>query len=513
MGILFGGFGILFEARRLPKPYRVSPILRDGKTFYVAMFRNARGERLCRGLGTDNYNKAQTSCGVLADLWTQGIKSIADVPATITLDELTTRLYFGESANDDAVPTDIDVARQVDEDLKGLPPDIFRRMYPIAVDRARLRIETENQRAVIATYKRDFDVEKQHRMSLEKSILGRAAVAGARVPLIDKALIDYDLSLKTQVSEETRKQLFSVAKKFRATLPPERTTLIDITVEDVEKFIDAHVGNTDQTKQATSRDAIRRRIGRLINWGAERWEYPSQMQRVRTVDKQDIERERGDIHWHSLDEVKAALAAMPDDYWRCLAGTLVYAGLQLSELVWLRPQDVTMRTGRASLWVTTVEDPEDPGAKHLLKTGNRRREVNLHPKLLLSMIKRQLKVATGACLFPMPSTHYSKDDDGKWKTKKMRRWKRRKTRGVTERWIVSTLGTMLRGDPGGKSKAAVPGFLPDGMSAKSLRRTFGSLLLRSGKTTAEVATAMGNTEAVVKMHYARLLGCEVDVDF
>lgn len=502
----------------MPKPYRVSPILRDGKTFYVAMFRNARGERLCRGLGTDNYNKAQTSCGVLADLWTQGIKSIADVPATIALDELTTRLYFGENhgvVGD--IPTDIESARKIRDEIKAqfpkVPAEILQQIYFIAADRARLRVENENQRAVIATFKRDLEVEKQHRMSLEKSILGRAAVAGARVPLIDKALIDYDLSLKTQVSEETRKQLVSVAKKFRATLTPDRTTLIDITVEDVEKFIDAHVGNTDQTKQATSRDAIRRRVGRLINWAAERWEYPSQMQRVRTVDKQDIERERGDIHWHSLDAVKAALIGLPDDYWRCMAGTLAYAGLQLSELVWLRPQDVTIRTGRASLWVTTVEDPEDPGAKHLLKTGNRRREVNLHPKLLLPLIKEQMKQATSACLFPMPSTHYSKDADGKWKTKKMRRWKRRKTRGVTERWIVSTLGTMLRGDPGGKNKSAVSGFLPDGMSAKSLRRTFGSLLLRSGKSTAEVATAMGNTEAVVRTHYARLLGCEVDVDF
>jgi len=58
-----------------------------------------------------------------------------------------------------------------------------------------------------------------------------------------------------------------------------------------------------------------------------------------------------------------------------------------------------------------------------------------------------------------------------------------------------------------------PGLLPRGMTAKSLRRTFGSLLLRSGKTTAEVAAAMGNTEDVVREHYARILGCEVDVDF
>jgi len=57
------------------------------------------------------------------------------------------------------------------------------------------------------------------------------------------------------------------------------------------------------------------------------------------------------------------------------------------------------------------------------------------------------------------------------------------------------------------------GVLPEGMSAKSLRRTFGSLLLRSGKSSAEVAAAMGNTEQVVRDHYARLLGREVKVDY
>jgi hypothetical protein len=39
------------------------------------------------------------------------------------------------------------------------------------------------------------------------------------------------------------------------------------------------------------------------------------------------------------------------------------------------------------------------------------------------------------------------------------------------------------------------------------------LLIRSGKTTEQVAAAMGNTPAVVREHYARILGCEVDVDF
>ena len=46
-----------------------------------------------------------------------------------------------------------------------------------------------------------------------------------------------------------------------------------------------------------------------------------------------------------------------------------------------------------------------------------------------------------------------------------------------------------------------------------MRRTFGSLLIPSGKTEVEVAAAMGSTPAVVRSSYARILGAEVDVDF
>ena len=105
-------------------------------------------------------------------------------------------------------------------------------------------------------------------------------------------------------------------------------------------------------------------------------------------------------------------------------------------------------------------------------------------------------------LFPMP--------------KATRRRRRDVNIGSADRWIVSTLSTALRGHAGGsdlKRRPPAPALLPVGMNAKSLRRTFGSLLIRSGKSSAQVAAAMGNTEDVVREHYARILGCEVDVDF
>jgi integrase len=46
----------------------------------------------------------------------------------------------------------------------------------------------------------------------------------------------------------------------------------------------------------------------------------------------------------------------------------------------------------------------------------------------------------------------------------------------------------------------------------SLRRTFGSFLLRSGASVHEVSAAMGNSAEVVEEHYARILGSEVLVN-
>ena len=55
--------------------------------------------------------------------------------------------------------------------------------------------------------------------------------------------------------------------------------------------------------------------------------------------------------------------------------------------------------------------------------------------------------------------------------------------------------------------------LPPGITCLTLRRTFGSLLLRSGKSVSEVAAAMGNSATMVEKHYARILGHEVDTNF
>lgn len=200
-------------------------------------------------------------------------------------------------------------------------------------------------------------------------------------------------------------------------------------------------------------------------------------------------------HWHELPEVEAALEALPSDYWRALVATLAFAGLRLAELVWLRREDVQVQGDRRQLWVTTVEDGH--GGRHALKTGHSERAVEIHPTRLWPLLERHLVDGAGEVfLFPAST-----------------RRRARASAGHPERWVEHTLGRVLSGDPGGATRSPRAGLLPEGMGPASLRRTFGSLLLRSGASVAEVAAAMGNTPAVVQAHYARVLGSEVAVRF
>ncbi len=301
--------------------------------------------------------------------------------------------------------------------------------------------------------------------------------------------------MKAETTDFNAGVVVSVVKRFTSTLPPERKNAVEITADDIGRYLDMETAKgEDETKRASRRDAIRRRVGRFINWSAKRWHYQSQMVDIRAVDAGALEREENEIHYHTLAEVTAALESLPNEYWKCLVGALAIAGLHLAELVWLRKSDVRITPdGMAGSFSVSTVDVGD-GEKHLLKTKHRKRVVNMHPTLL-ELVKAY--IAAGHCgdtfFFAIPKA--DRVLDGR------------------ERWLVNSLSTKLRGHEGGKRRKKTVGLLPAGMNAKSLRRTFGSLMLRAGKTTSEIASSMGNTSEVVSKHYAKQRGGEVAVDF
>jgi hypothetical protein len=490
----------------MPKPYRVEPQRQSGAQSYSAVFRNASGKRVHRGLKTADLSQSQLICAGLARLWTQHIESILDVPFDVPLDAI--RLYFGERGTnpDEPVPANaesVDLALgQARAQVGYFPRNVQSRLLPVFLEDARIRRENETLRLELASRQRDLESERIARKQLESSVLVKTMQSAAQAPELTEALALFEAHVKSKCSPKHVKDMLGHAREFAGSLPPS-VKISAVTADQVARFIDEAVQSGDRL--ATRYAFWRTRIGALLNWAAQRWGFVSPMLGVKSVPRHALDRERGDILWHDLNDVEAAVAALPNGYWKALVATLAYAGLQLAELCWLRRTDVEYFSDgaleRGRMWVTTVEDPTEEGVRHTLKTGNRRRGIDLHPRLLLPRLKTHMATLSpeNVFLFPIPETQ--------------RRRKRIQTRGSDERWLVNSLSTVLRGHRGARTRAATPGLLPKGMNAKSLRRTFGSLLLRSGKSTPEVAAAMGNTEEIVRRHYARLVGAEVGVNF
>lgn len=498
----------------MAKKYSVSPVLRPGTKTFIATFRNCFGERVTRSLETASIDRARVVCACLVELWRAGVKNLSDVPVQIVLQPEALRLYFGEAvaASDDvAVQAEsvADLLPRAQREVEKFPFELREKLFAIIFEQLSLRLENIRLRDLAAALRRDLNLAVAAREAVERSILGRNAASAAKVPEIADSLSRFEAHIFAATSRQNAQQIMSIVRSFLASVP-QRKTMLDVSAEDIGGWLDARVTAGSGGKAAGLRDSLRRRLGRFVKWCAAAHDYPSQMLKVPAVKKAAVRRDRGDIAWHELATVEKAIAGLPDDYWKALVAMLAYAGLQLAELVWLRSGDVDLAAG--VVWIATVIDAEDETVRHPLKTAQRRRSVKLHAKYLLPRLKRfvKQKFVGKQYFFEMP-------------VDMQRPELRSVSKGSAARWVVSTLtqkllGQYRYGEHGRKSLAARPlvkhpGILPAGMTAKSLRRTFGSLLLRSGKTTAEVAAAMGNTENVVREHYARILGAEVDVDF
>jgi hypothetical protein len=479
----------------MAKRYSVTPTKRLGKQSYSTSFRDATGKRVTRGLGTQNKDAADTTCIWLRRLWTDKVRSQADVPPGCPI--AARDLYFGVQRAPPASPAPVST-----EELRRMPVAARSHVIQIAGELHQAREELARQAAQIKALEEVCATETGKHQALARSILGQAASAGARSPALEEALVEFERHLAATTTPGYRRDVMSLATDFTASLPEKCKTLADVSVEQIAAFLDAKAVASHPAQPLTRYTRYRIKLGRLINWAAQRWGYPSQMSGVRSLSATQVGRERTEIHWHELAEIEALIQSL-DTYWQALVGTLAYAGLQLAEMCWLRHEDLIWGPDRktAQLRIATVIEGAGSEARHFLKSSHRRRMVTVHPRLLLPRLKAHSERMPegGLYLFPMPADRA--------------RRRRRLTPGSADRWCVHSLSVILRGHQGGKHRAPSKGILPAGMNAKSLRRTFGSLLIRSGATEAQVAAAMGNTPSVVRAHYARILGREVDVDF
>ena len=469
---------------------RITPWKPNDRRVYCATFNDARGRRVTRSLGTEDESAALLICAGLARLAQVKVKSKDEAPADVARHVVA--LYCGEPR---PVPVSVEIPVGPKQDMLDDPE---RRNDILVALVERERVIAEN-----VVLRRELERVSAELAAIKNSAIARALKSEGQCPSLKEALAQFEGHMTATTAGSNAKAVVAIAQRFVDSIPGTKSPT-EVTPAQINRWLDSE---TKDVEQAVARRAkLRNRLGRFLGWCATTWAFVSPMTSVRAPSKSQLQRERGEIHWHELADVEAALAKLPTEYWKTLVSTLAFAGLRLAELVWLRRSDVQqLADGRRQLWITTVQDGH--GGRHALKTGHSERAVEIHPKRLWPLIEAHLKDRAGEVfLFPMPPD--------------MRR-RSRESGGHPERWVEHTLGLMLSGDTGGKalnkegelSKPPRPGLLPKGMGPASLRRTFGSLLLRSGASVAAVAAAMGNTPNVVQTHYARILGSEVRVAF
>ena len=392
----------------MPKAYAVTPMLRPGKRTYSATYRNASGNRVTGSLKTEDRSAAALICAGLVSLFNVRAKSFEEVPAGTPPESV--KLYFGiRDENALTVPTtqsDLALPASIQAELERFPVEARVQALLILKDRYTLQHELENTRVLCTGFKNSLAKLQGEYDSLKRSVVARVAESAENVPALVAALDLFEQHLQTTTTRANTKIHVALAKKFAATLPSPVKNMADVRPDLITKFIDEETARTSPDKPLARRRNLRIRLARFVNWSAQTYGYPSQMTGVANVKRNNLRRERGEIVWHELQDVEAALTAIPAEsaiYWRALVATLAYAGLQLAELCWLRKSDLDIKGERARIWVGPVTDSTDTVAKHLLKTGNRERHVDVHPKHLLPRLKDYLTagLAGDVYLFPM----------------------------------------------------------------------------------------------------------------
>ncbi len=341
-----------------------------------------------------------------------------------------------------------------------------RRDLSGGVSREEDRAKIEDLQREVVRLKEELEIERGYRERynhLSQSVEGQRIEAAKKSPTLDGVRDAYYLEVKTLSRGGTLHRTWF--KRFAAKIGGDRK-ISSIKPGEIHEYI---VTDAAKNKGEAARGKKQRAlISRFFSWCAVEHGIPNPMDQVATL---RVKAEK-DIQWHSLEEIEAVLAGEPDIYWRAMIAILAFAGLSAHELRGLELKDVVELKGRRFLRVT-------PSAERGLKTHKRRRNVAISTRLA-AILDEHLATLGDGCVYLFPAIAH-------------------KTR--TEIWHADTLTRHL-GE-----------HLPEGMNALSLRRTFGSLLIRSGKSAEEVSAAMGNSAAMVSAHYGRILGGEVEIDF
>jgi len=302
--------------------------------------------------------------------------------------------------------------------------------------------------------------------ALSEDLEARRLKAHRNSPTFEDVREAYFEDLKTLAKEGYISRTWF--KRFSEHIDGAKTRIAAITPAQILSFIQKSAKDHDDAQRAKRE---RSSFTRFFAWAARTHQIVSPMDQV------PITRAKADkdISWPSIEEVNAILTKEKSVYWRAIIATLTYAGLSAHELRGLKMSDIQAIPGGKR--ILRIQPHEERG----LKSANRKRSVQISSRLAVYLdayLESRPKKTKCEYVFPAEA---GTNKSGLWHE------------GAFTRHLRSRL--------------------PKKITALHLRRTFGSLLIRSGKNETEVAAAMGNTPTMVRQHYARILGGEINFEF
>ena len=441
----------------MARPRKIATSL-QGKTWYLRYI-DEGGKRVKVSLKTRDKKMADYRRSKVEDLFE--LNAPAEDPRHINVDDIVYGIVYGHQKPAVLADPKEDLAH-----YEGMAKDSDDEYIVAMLITENLNLKKE--------VKRLQGIEARMAMMLQKKEF-RDMQAYERIPTTEEVMEAFVKSVR-DLNRAGINYINLMHKFFEFIDFPHDKKINEITPAQITEYLeeDSHVGKNPNLRWNKKRTEL----SKFFNWAARRWEYTSQIDTVAPRSKPAI----NDVHWHEVTEIESIIEKQ-NHYWAAIIATMAYAGLSAHELRGAYIDDIIIIKGHKMLRVTTHEERG-------LKSHKRTRNINIHNTLLLPRLDAYLDMRQNNSKFLFPS-----DTSG------------------SEHWQQNTFSVHLNGRKCCGKKRAMMGILPSGMDALSLRRTFGSLLIRSGKTEVEVAAAMGNSPEIVRKHYARILGGEVDIDF
>lgn len=265
--------------------------------------------------------------------------------------------------------------------------------------------------------------------------------------------------------------------------------LTTLNWEDLTKFLEYHTFEKVKNRCNVSAtwNTAREHFTFFYSWACKKWEIINPTDKTEFINEKDYSK---DIVWLELNEIKHLIDNIDvgdetkNKYWKAMIAVMAFAGLSAHEMRALHTINISN-----SLDIRPCKE-----AFVSLKNSKRERKVWINQLLRPYLDDYMVTEIPGKHLFP----------DIRFLHKDKRPWS------------GGELTKTLRGNAWAEQK----GILPDDdniykkrITCLTLRRTFGSIMLKYGnKTFAQVAALMGNSVIMVERHYARLKSVDIETD-